>query len=146
MSGKNLTSRIYQMLCSENGQTLVLAAVLLPVLMGMLGLSIDVGILRYQKRLMQNAADAAAIAGALEISACGSTSNCTAMKTAAQSALVENGLTGSSLLANCATRGTVLQITVNNPPCAVSSDPNSGSSSYVELWSPRLSRPSLLKC
>ena len=117
---------------SENGQTLVLAAVCMTLLVGMLGLSIDAGMLRYQKRQMQNLADASALAGALELSACAGTSNCTAMQTAAKAALTENGFTGS-LLTNCATHtGTKLEITLNNPPCALSNDPNTGSSSYVE--------------
>ena len=116
----------------ESGQTLVLAAVCMTVLVGMLGLSIDAGMLRYQKRQMQDLADASALAGALELSACAGTSNCTAMQTAAKAALTENGFTGS-LVINCATRtGTKLEITLNNPPCALSSDPNTGSSNYVE--------------
>ena len=118
----------------ESGQTLVLAAVCMVVLIAMLGLSIDAGMLRYQKRLMQNAADAAALAGALELAACGSTANCAAMRTAAQDALTENGFPGSTLLTNCATSpNTKLTITVNNPPCALSSDTNKGNNNYVEV-------------
>ena len=118
----------------ESGQTLVLAAVCMVVLIAILGLSIDAGVLRYQKRLMQNAADAAALAGALELVACGSTANCEAMQTAAQDALTENGLPGSTVLTNCATNSnTKLTITVNNPPCALSGDPNKGSNNYVEV-------------
>jgi hypothetical protein len=51
----------------EAGQTLVLFAVGLTVLMLAAGLSIDMGYLRYQKRRMQAAADAAAIGGASEL-------------------------------------------------------------------------------
>src|ERR1700758_366242 len=48
----------------QAGQALVLTSTALVVLMGFVGLGIDMGMLRYQKRLQQTAADAAAIAGA----------------------------------------------------------------------------------
>ena len=47
----------------ESGQAIVAVALGLVVLLGMLGLGIDFGYLRYMKRQMQTAADAAAIAG-----------------------------------------------------------------------------------
>ena len=121
-------------LADESGQTLVLAALCLSVFLGALALSVDAGVLRYQRRLLQNAADAAALAGALELRAYGATANCSALQTAAQDALTENGFTGSTLLTNCAARnGTSFQITVNNGPCALAGDPNSGNTSYVEV-------------
>ena len=121
-------------LADESGQVLILTALCMVVLVGMLGLSVDVGILRYQKRQLQNAADAAALAGALELAACGSTHNCAVMQAAAQDALKENGFTGSTLLTNCAkSTANTLLLTVNDPPCALSGDPNSGSSSFVEV-------------
>ncbi|WP_161570869.1 pilus assembly protein TadG-related protein [Granulicella sibirica] len=111
----------------------MLAAVCMVVIVAFLGLSIDSGVLRYRKRQLQNAADASALAGALELSACGAAANCAAMRTAAQAALTENGLTASSLLVNCATGNTLqLQLTLNNPPCALAGDPNLGNSTYVE--------------
>lgn len=117
---------------SESGQTLVLAALCLTILVGMLGLGVDAGVLRFQKRRMQMLADASAMAGALEISACAGTANCAVLQTAAKDALTENGVS-STLLTNCATSNdATLHVTVNNPPCAVSGDPNKGSSSYVE--------------
>ena len=121
-------------LADESGQVLILTALCMVVLIGMLGLSVDVGMLRYQKRQLQNAADAAALAGALELAACGSTQNCAALQAAAQDALKENGLTGSTLLTNCAkSSATTLLLTVNNPPCALSTDPNYGNNSVVEV-------------
>jgi len=51
----------------DSGQALVLAILALPVILGMVGLAIDVGYLRYTKRLMQTAADSGAIAGALAL-------------------------------------------------------------------------------
>ena len=77
-------------------------------------------------------ADASALAAALEVSACAGNANCSAMQAAAKDALTENGF-ASTVLTNCAARsGTKLELMVNNPPCAVSIDPNSGNSNYVE--------------
>jgi hypothetical protein len=50
----------------ESGQALVAATFGLVVLLGAAGLAIDVGYLRYQRRLQQSAADSAALAGASE--------------------------------------------------------------------------------
>ncbi len=117
----------------ESGQTLVVAALCMAILIGMLGLVVDAGVLSYEKAQLQNAADAAALAGALELSTCGSTANCAVLQTAAQDALVENGLSGSTLYTGCATTaGTGLKLMVNNPPCTVASDPNRGKTTVVE--------------
>lgn len=51
----------------ESGQALVFVGFGLVVLVGVLGLSIDMGYLRYTKRRLQTAADSAAIAGASEL-------------------------------------------------------------------------------
>ncbi len=51
----------------ESGQALVAAVFGLVVLLGAAGLAVDLGYLRYQKRLQQSAADSAAIAGAAEL-------------------------------------------------------------------------------
>src|SRR4029077_4420095 len=52
----------------EAGQALVFGVLVLGiVLMGFTGLGIDIGYLRYEKRLQQSAADNAALAGAAEI-------------------------------------------------------------------------------
>ena len=51
----------------EAGYVLILVALGLPVFLGLLGLGIDVGYLRYMKWRMQTAADAAAVAGAGEL-------------------------------------------------------------------------------
>ena len=75
---------------NQRGQILVLVALGLVVLIGVMGLAIDLGYLRYVRRQIQSAADAAAIAGALELSSCGT--GCTAAITAAaQKASGENG-------------------------------------------------------
>ncbi len=129
-------ARLRRGLSDEKGQTLALFAVCLAAVLGCSGLAIDVGQLRYQKRQMQAAVDAAAVAAAIEINSCGSTADCSAMKTAAQQALVENGFSGSSLLAQCAANSNSgLTLTVNNGPCFLgskSADPNYGNTGYVE--------------
>ncbi len=57
----------------EAGYGLVFAAFGLIVLLGAAGLSVDIGYLRYQRRLMQSAADSAALAGAAQLGAGGGT-------------------------------------------------------------------------
>ena len=53
----------------ESGQTLVLAAIMLPVLIGFVGFAIDVGYAFDYKKQMQMAADSAAMAGAMAVKA-----------------------------------------------------------------------------
>jgi Flp pilus assembly protein TadG len=57
----------------ESGYGLVFAAFGLIVLLGAAGLSVDIGYLRYQRRLLQSAADSAALAGAAQLGAGGGT-------------------------------------------------------------------------
>ena len=49
---------------SQSGQALILAAVGMFAFVACAGLAVDVGYLRYQRRLQQTAADSAALAGA----------------------------------------------------------------------------------
>ena len=102
---------------NEAGQALVFAAVGLAVLMGFAGLGIDMGMLRYQKRLQQTAADSGALAGAnnLAFPASGG------ITTGAKNASAGNGFTDG---ANNVT------VTVNNPP---TSGPHNGDAHYVEV-------------
>ena len=51
----------------ERGQILVMAAILLPVLLGMAGMAVDVGTYASERRSLQNAADSAALAGGQEL-------------------------------------------------------------------------------
>ena len=48
---------------SERGQMLILFVLALGVLMGFTAMTIDVGLIYVQRRKLQNAADAAALAG-----------------------------------------------------------------------------------
>lgn len=51
----------------QSGQTLVVALLTMAALLGMLALVVDVGMAYYQRRSLQNAVDAAALAGSSEL-------------------------------------------------------------------------------
>src|SRR6185312_8023314 len=72
--------------CDERGQTIILVALSLPLLLGFVGIATDVGALFKDKRTMQTAADHAAIMGALNL---GSTN----WQTIAKNATTPNGYT-----------------------------------------------------
>ncbi len=99
---------------SQKGQTLAFVAFGLVVLTGVLGLGVDMGYLRYMKRQMQTAADAAATAAAGEIDF-GDWNN------AGQNAATKNNFTNGS--------GGVT-VTITHPPAA--GDPHAGNNFYVQ--------------
>lgn len=119
----------------QSGQTFIVAAVSMVVLVACLGLAVDVGHLRYEKRHLQQAADAAALAAGLELNVCGTSHNCTAMQRAAQTAASENGYPPAATTLSCASSGiTGVVLTINNPACATgATDSNNGNPSYVEV-------------
>jgi hypothetical protein len=123
------------MLKDERGGILVLTALSLTLLLSFLAIAIDVGNLYFTQRQVQTLADSAAMAAALEVSACGGTTNCSVIQTAATSALTEDGSSAPTLFQQCASAsGTGLLLTINNPPCALgASDPNNGNANYVEV-------------
>jgi hypothetical protein len=100
----------------QSGQALVAATFGLVVLLGATGLAVDMGYLRYQKRLQQSAADSAALAGAAEINF-----NVGNVTTAGQQDSALNGFTDG---VNNVT------VTVNLGP---TSGPNAGNANYVEV-------------
>jgi hypothetical protein len=105
---------------NERGQALLLAAVGLTVFILAAGLGIDMGYLRYEKRLQQSAADSAAIAGAAqygyESSVCDGS-----VSTAAKTDSASNGFTDGSN-----------HVTVT-PSCPPSDGPHAGANGYVEV-------------
>lgn len=119
---------------SERGNILVLTALSMTFLCGLLALVVDVGHLLYTRRHLQTLADAAALAGSLELNTCGSTANCSALQTAAKASMTENGISDFSTFTNCSTgTATGMTLTVNNGPCALgSNDPNYNNVKYVE--------------
>ncbi len=98
----------------ENGQALIITVLSMTILLGFSALAADVGMMYRTKRILQTAADAAAVAGALVINYGGVSS---AAQTAASQNNVTNGVNGAT-------------VTVNNPP---SLGPHAGNSSYVEV-------------
>jgi hypothetical protein len=116
---------------NEAGQALVFTAAALVVLMGFAGLAIDMGVMRHDKRLQQTAADAAAIAGASNLSFGG-------IVAGAQDAASRVGYTdnGGGQVSNCAGAavGTIC-VQVNNPPATGPHGCSGGgtcNSNYVE--------------
>jgi Flp pilus assembly protein TadG len=91
-----------RLLKDENGQVVVLTILSMTMLLGFVALAVDVGVLFNAKRRVQIAADAGAIAAALEASY-GSGS----ATTAAQTAAGNNGITD-----------TTNQVAVHNPPAS----------------------------
>jgi Flp pilus assembly protein TadG len=100
----------------QRGQVLTLGALAMTGMMGFTALSLDVGNLYYQKRLMQTAADAAAVSGAYEV-IYGSGDTQTAALTSASENGFSNGVKS-------------VAITVNNPPA---SGAYAGNSEAVEV-------------
>ena len=103
---------------NERGIVLILAAILIPVLLGFAGLAIDIGWLYFNKIGMQNAADAGALAGAFQLKRGQNNASIQAM---ARHDTSVNGYTQGL-------NGTT--VTVNNPP---TSGNFSGNSNYVEV-------------
>lgn len=105
-----------KMLRGESGQVLVIAALCMTCLMGFVALSVDVGLMLRAKRVLQTAADSAAIAGAAEIIS-------GTVTAAARADAAQNGVTNG---ANGAT------VQVNNPPL---NGPHTGpaNAGYVEV-------------
>ena len=100
-----------------SGAVAIMVLLLIPVLIGFLGISVDVGLWYTARRGMQNIADAAALSGAGEIANGSADSIVTA---AAQSAADSNGFD--------ATDGSV--ITINLPP---EDGPNAGNDGSIEV-------------
>jgi Flp pilus assembly protein TadG len=98
------------------GKFLVMFALLLPVLLGMVGLTIDGGLMMAGQRQAQDAADAGAVAAAKDLLR--GQSQATAKATAITFVQQYNGLPNA-------------QVTVNIPP---KTGPYSGNSHYVEVY------------
>jgi Flp pilus assembly protein TadG len=94
-----------RILREETGQTLVLTALCGTVLIGFMGLVFDVGVLFRARRDVQTAADAAAVAAAMDYyynySVLGSTYALTHAQAAGKAAALLNGIPNSSVTVNC---------------------------------------------
>jgi Flp pilus assembly protein TadG len=106
----------------EPGQILVLFCFGLVVLMGFLALAVDIGLLWSDRRHMQTAADAAAVAGAVALGE-GNSDN---MQNAAAGAAALNSFTATP---ETYSGPNPVTVTINNPPL---SGTYKGNSAYVE--------------
>jgi Flp pilus assembly protein TadG len=91
---------------NQEGQTLVLTALCGSVLLGFLGLALDVGTLFHTRRALQTAADAGAVAAALQAEYGQTISPCTSgvqYQCAAAAAAVLNGVSASNVTVNVGT-------------------------------------------
>lgn len=120
------------MLKKQSGQVLLSAALMLVVLLGFVGLGIDMGVLRYEKRIQQTAADGAAIAAATNLAPY------TGNQAAALNTSATNGFTDNTGGGACVAPPTNLAVgsvtvTVCNPP---STGPHAGvgNNQYVEVF------------
>src|SRR5437764_7963297 len=102
----------------SGGQTLVLAALMLTVLIGFVGLAADTGYFFDYRRRMTAAADSAAVAAALEVKR---NPTSTQVTTVARAAATASGFTDG-------TNG--ITVAVNRPPV---SGYNVGNNKYVEV-------------
>src|SRR6266853_3079589 len=111
----------------QSGQVLIGTAVAMVVLCGFAGLAIDMGTLRYQKRLQQTAADSAAISGAQNLEF-GS-----GVTVGARGAAAQNGYTDNNSGAGCS-GGAVgcISVAISNPPSTGPHATGTDATKYVE--------------
>jgi len=122
------TRRVSTARRNQAGQVLISTALAAVVLVGFAGLAVDMGILRYQKRVQQSAADAAAIAGATDLP-----SN---YRTGAMNAAAANGFTDNTAGGDCGVPPANLAVgSVNVGVCAPPiAGPHAGQQGYVEAY------------
>ncbi len=100
----------------DSGQTMILTLLCMTILLGFVGFAADIGIMFRNKRNLQIAADAAAVAGAAEL-------NYGNWSAAGQAAATQNGVTNGA-------GGAV--VTINNPPLYGAYAGVANNVSYVE--------------
>jgi hypothetical protein len=101
---------------NQSGQALVFTSIAMVAVLGFVGLGIDMGMLRYQKRLQQTAADAAALAGASNLTLTGVQAGGGAAAAANGFTDTANGVSGSSCAdVSNTTVGTVTVTICNHP-------------------------------
>lgn len=130
-------NRLWRNSSDESGQILIMGAISMAMLMAVMALGVDIGYMRYEQVRLQSAADSAAIAAGLELGAC-SNVVCPTMTTAAEEALIEAGITTSTIspTSNQCTvsKSKSLAMIVNVSPCVLgSSDPNNGNVNMAEV-------------
>jgi hypothetical protein len=141
------SGRAAGLLRGEKGQALIVTALAFTGIMGGMALAVDVGYLHYEQRLLQTAAQSAAISAGLELGICNK-AVCNTMTTAAQTAMVEDGIVTSSSNITTATPNssssasscsapsapsTGVALLINVSPCLISTDPNNGNPNMAEV-------------
>lgn len=104
----------------EEGQQIILVSLMLPVLLLLVGLVIDVGNLYFHRRMVQNAVDAAAMAGSARLSLGTSSAEKTALAYAASNGYDNNGTTNRVTFLKTDQDCFVVQIDENVQPLLVS--------------------------
>jgi len=115
---------------NEKGQAIAFTALAVTLLMGFAGFAVDMGVLRYQRRLQQTAADAAAIAGASNLAYGG-------VVTGAQNASATNGFTDNSGGTTCTNNPGALgcvTVAVSDPASGPTTGPHKNDPKYVEVF------------
>src|ERR1700746_55147 len=112
---------------SEAGQAVIFTAVGMVALMGFAGLAVDMGLMRYEKRAQQTAADGAAMAGADEVRYGGGGSNLAALNAATANAFTDNN--GGAACTDSSAVGCI-GVVVNHPPVT---GPHATDGNYVEV-------------
>ncbi len=91
-TAEKLRAKTFRFCRESSGGVMIYVAVMLPILLGIASLAVDVGLWYAHKRVVQSAADAAALGGALEIRRKGDLST---LQLAATEYAAENGYNGS---------------------------------------------------
>jgi Flp pilus assembly protein TadG len=107
------------LLGDRSGGILIYAAIVAPVIIGMAGLSIDVGLWYAQKRLIQSAADSAALAGSLEVLRSGSDSDAIVAAVSADAAINGYGSASGDTIAVATQADTRVEVTITRPTSAL---------------------------
>jgi hypothetical protein len=119
---------------NESGQVLVLTALSMTMLLGLMGLAVDVGQLFHAKRSLQIGADDAAVSGVLAYkygTEAGKSSSAisTDIQNAAAAALAANGLSSATVTSSYSSNVTTPTLFVASPPA---DGPNRGTTGFVE--------------
>lgn len=114
---KSISGFIRRFARDERGVSAIIFAIILPMLIGMVGIAVEIGLWFEQKRDLQSAADAAAMAAAFELQEGNS------------AAIMQTSGESSSALNNF-TDGVDGTVTINWPPLAPSD--HAGDSDYVQ--------------
>lgn len=109
--GMRMLKKLRKLKDDEHGQSLIFVIGLLVILLGFTALVVDVGNVYLQKAELQNAADAAALAGAQELPMSATTANSTAISYASKNG-VTDGVQGTTVTPQAPYAGDDRQIEV----------------------------------